>query len=204
MDDYLREKFFHAIYVGDVDQKAATEEFSSIIKHYDERHRHYHDLRHVNRLLTLCDELEITDLDILLAAFYHDVIYRPGSLKNEEKSAAWARASLDRVSVAPDRVDRISDMILATSSHLSQQDDPLTQTFLDLDMSILGASREEYQAYADTVRKEYHWLPGFVFKKNRRQFLKGTLAVDNIFHTEMFRERFEMSARRNIEWELGL
>jgi predicted metal-dependent HD superfamily phosphohydrolase len=204
MDDYLREKFFRAINVGDVDQEAASKELSSIVMQYNRRHRHYHDLRHVYRLLKLCDDLEISDPYIVLATFYHDVIYRPGSLKNEEKSAAWARASLEKMGLVPDRVGQVCNMILATSNHLIPQNDPQIQIFLDLDMSILGASRKEYQAYADGVRKEYPWLPGFVFRKNRRQFLEKVLAADFIFHSEMFRERFEMPAKQNIEWELGL
>jgi predicted metal-dependent HD superfamily phosphohydrolase len=204
MDDQLREKFFQALDDGDVDKDAVTEELSTIAGRYNERKRHYHNLVHVTRLLALCDELGICDPDIMLAVIYHDIIYRPGSLKNEEKSAAYALESLGRLGVNPDRMGQVCEMILATANHLIPQDNPLTQTLLDLDMSILGSPREDYQAYADGVRKEYPWLPGVVFEKKRRQFLERVLAEEYIFHTDLFREKYEGSARANIEWELGL
>jgi predicted metal-dependent HD superfamily phosphohydrolase len=204
MDDHLWEKFFQALEDRDVDQDAVTEELSAIVGRYNERKRHYHNLEHVIRLLALCDELGISDPDIMLAVIYHDIIYRPGSLKNEEKSAAYARESLGRLGVDPDRVGQVCEMILATGNHLKLQDNPLAQTFLDLDLSILGSPREDYQVYADGVRKEYSWIPEFVFKKNRRRFLERILAVEFIFHTDLFREKYEDSARANIEWELGL
>jgi len=204
MDDHLWEKFFQALDDGDVDQDAVTEELSAIVGRYNERNRHYHNLEHVTRLLALCDELEISNPDIMLAAIYHDIIYRPGSLKNEEKSAAYARESLGRLGVGSDRVGQVREMILATANHLIPQDNPLTQTFQDLDMSILGSPREDYQAYADGVQKEHPWLPGFVFKKKRRQFLERILAAESIFHTDLFRKKYEDAARRNIKWELGL
>ena len=204
MDHYLREKLFQALNDGDVDQDAVTEELSAIVGRYNERKRHYHNLGHVTRLLALCDEMEISDPDIMLAVIYHDIIYRPGSLKNEEKSAAYARESLGRLGVDPDRVGHVCEMILATANHLIPQDNPLTQTLLDLDMSILGSSREDYQAYAEGVQREYPWLPGVVLNKKRRQFLERILGEECIFHTELFREKYEGSARANIEWELGL
>ncbi len=203
MDHHLREKFSQALDDGDVDPDAVTEELSAIVGRYNERKRHYHNLEHVTRLLALCDELEISHPDIMLAVIYHDIIYRPGSLKNEEKSAAYARESLGRLGVNPDRVGQVCEMILATANHLLPQDNPLTQTFLDLDMSILGSPREEYQAYTNAVRKEYSWIPEFVFRKKRHLFLERVLAEEFIFHTDLFREKFEDSARANIEWELG-
>jgi predicted metal-dependent HD superfamily phosphohydrolase len=204
MDDHLWEKFFQALDDEDVDQDAVTEELSVIVGRYNERKRHYHNLEHVTRLLALCDELEISDPDIILAVIYHDIIYRPGSLKNEGKSAAYAQESLGRLGVNSDRMSQVCEMILATANHLIPQDNPLTQTLLDLDMSILSSPREDYQAYADGVRKEYSWIPEFVFKKKRRRFFEKVLGVESIFHTVLFREKFEDSARVNIEWELGL
>jgi len=204
MDDYLRAKFFQALDDGDVDKDAATKELSAIAGRYTEHNRHYHNLAHVIRLLMLCDELEISDPDIMLAAIYHDIIYLPGSLKNEEKSAAYAQDSLGKLGVETDRVDQVCEMILATSDHFTQQDNPLTQTFIDLDMSILGSTREDYRVYVRGVQKEYSWLPGPVLKKKRRQFLQRILAEEFIFRTDFFREKFESSARANIKWELGL
>ena len=203
MNNYLKAKFFQALDDGDVDLDAVTEELSAIVGRYNEQHRHYHNLEHVIQLLMLCDELEIGGPDITLAVIYHDIIYQPGSLENEVKSAAYARDSLVRLGMNPDRVDQVCEMILATASHLLPQNNPLTQMFLDLDISILGSPREDYQAYADGVQNEYSRLPKSVFKKKRREFLEKIFAEEFIFRTDIFREKFESSARANIKWELG-
>jgi len=204
VDDYLRKKLLQALDGADLDADAVTEEFLAVIRCYTEHHRHYHNLDHVNRLLALCDELEINDLHVILAVFYHDTIYHPGNSNNEEKSADFARESLGRLGVVRGRVDRVCVMILATANHLVPQEDPLTQLFLDLDMAILGSPREEYQAYAEGVRKEHHLVPDFVFRKYRKKFLKSILAAESIFQTDLFREKYEAAARANIEWELSL
>lgn len=204
MEKYLLDMLTRALALGDADPDEIDKELSAIVGRYSERRRHYHNLQHVIQLLGLCSELEIEDPDIVLAAIYHDIIYKPGSSRNEEKSADYARKSLVRLDVDLDRVERVCEMILATSNHLAPQDHPEKQTFLDLDLSILGSSLEDYRAYSKGVRKEHPWLPGFLFRKKRRQFLEKVLAEECIFHTDLFREKFEDSARANIEWELGL
>lgn len=204
MSEHLREKFSRALGVGDVDPDAVTQELSEVIRRYNENHRHYHNLTHVTRLLELYDDLVQSDPDLLLAIFYHDVIYKPGSSKNEEKSAAFARKSLGRLGVDPNRINHTCEMIMATADHLNPPADPLTRIFLDLDMSILGSPREEYQAYAEGVRKEYSWVPGSVFRKNRRKFLEKIHAAQSIYCTDLFHAKYEAAARANIEWELSL
>ena len=203
VNDYLRKKYLQALDGAEFDPDAVTEELSAIIRCYTEHHRHYHNLDHLMRLLSLCDELEIKDPRIILAVFYHDTIYHPGSSKNEEESAALASESLSRLGVDLSRVDRVCEMILATADHLKPTDDPLTQLFLDLDMSILGSTREEFKAYVEGVRKEHHKFTEVLFKNNRSKFLKKILAAESIFHTDLFREKYEDSARANIKWELG-
>jgi len=141
---------------------------------------------------------------IILAVFYHDTIYHPGNSRNEEKSAAFARESLARLGANLERVERVCNMILATADHPSPQCGPMTNIFLDLDMTILGSARGEYRAYVEGVRKEHHWFTEGLFKKNRRKFLKKILDGKSIFHTDRFREKYEKRARANIEWELGL
>jgi predicted metal-dependent HD superfamily phosphohydrolase len=200
--DTLIQKFIEALSLTDPDQVAVGAEYGAVVKNYSQKHRHYHNPRHVERLLELCEELGVCDPDIGLAIFYHDVIYRPGSLKNEEKSAALARESLVRLGVPEERILVVEEMILASASHLIPLEGHSLLTFLDLDMAILGAPPDEYREYAENIRKEYPWLPGFVFSRNRKQFLERMLAEDHIFHTELFREKFESRARENISVEL--
>lgn len=203
MNVHLQEKFVEALNNEGMDRDAVSGELTGVVERYNERHRYYHNLEHIIRLLGLCEELQFGDPDLILAVVYHDIIYRLGSSKNEAKSAAFARNSLERLNLNSSRIYKVSEMILATANHLDPPDDPLTQIFLDLDMSILGAPREDYQAYAEGVRKEHFRVPGAIFRKHRHRFLEKILAAESIFYTELFREKYEAAARTNIKWELS-
>jgi len=180
----------------------ASEEFHKIIQRYSKSRRHYHNLGHLFNLFALCDELKIDEPDIILAIFYHDVIHNPILGGNEKRSAVFARRSLERVGIDEERTDRICEMILASRDHLSGNYNLAAELFLDLDMSILGAGYEEYDSYSKGIELEYSHVPGTVFRKNRRKFLKNILETEYIFRTEQFRKRFEAKARENMSREL--
>jgi predicted metal-dependent HD superfamily phosphohydrolase len=199
--DYLSGKFYEALGPKGLDVGVASEEFQKIVDRYSEVGRHYHNLEHVRRLLILCDEMGIEDTEITLAVFYHDIIYNPGSRHNEEKSVDFARRSLERIGISEDRTTTIFGMIMATRDHLSGEHDPATHLFLDLDMSILGAERQNYEQYVGGVRAEYSRVPDVVFRRNRRRFLEKLLKTEHIFRTRIFRNRFEERARENVAWE---
>ena len=70
--------------------------------------------------------------------------------------------------------------------------------FLDMDLSILGAAPEAFDAYEQAVRREYDWVEEPMWRAGRSAVLKNFLARPHIFHTEEFRQRFEPQARRNM------
>lgn len=198
----LFNRFKESLGPGTFDLKIVTGEFQRITERYTKPRRHYHNLEHLSNLLTLCDRMGIEDNDIVLALFYHDVIYNPKFANNEERSAAFARRSLERVGMERGRAERVGAMVQATRDHLSGNYDLSTELFLDLDMAILGAEPIDYRVYSDGVKSEYSWIPEDLYRRNRRKFLQKTLEADNIFRTETFRKRFEEQARKNISWEL--
>jgi predicted metal-dependent HD superfamily phosphohydrolase len=70
--------------------------------------------------------------------------------------------------------------------------------FLDMDLSILGASPEAFDAYEQAVRREYAWVEEPMWRAGRGAVLKSFLARQYIFHTDAFRRRFEPQARQNL------
>jgi predicted metal-dependent HD superfamily phosphohydrolase len=70
--------------------------------------------------------------------------------------------------------------------------------FLDMDLSILGASPGVFDAYEQAVRREYVWVEEPAWKAGRGTVLRGFLERPHIFHTPEFRERFERQARENM------
>jgi predicted metal-dependent HD superfamily phosphohydrolase len=78
-----------------------------------------------------------------------------------------------------------------------------TALFLDLDLSILGARPERYDAYVAQVRGEYAFVPEQTFVLKRRELLRAWLARSSLYFTDVGRTRFEAAARDNIARELA-
>lgn len=79
----------------------------------------------------------------------------------------------------------------------------LIALFLDLDISILGSSEEEYNTYAKNIRQEYSSYSWDAYRKGRTKIMTSFLERDRIFFTDHFREKYEQQARRNIQRELN-
>lgn len=208
MIDWLREEWFELCqkYSNDLDLiKSLWEE---ILLYYSEKHRHYHNLEHIYKLLKLLRniDLKLNDIDSLeFAIWFHDIIYKPQLKDNEEKSALLASKFLSKLNLSITQIEKIKLLILSTKDHkivCSQDND--NAIFLDLDMSILGASWKEYQKYYQDVQKEYKIYPYLLYKKGRRKVLEGFLNQAQIFYTKPFFNLFEEKARNNIKAEISL
>jgi predicted metal-dependent HD superfamily phosphohydrolase len=174
------------------------EEYAALTAAYGEPHRHYHTLEHVASCLVLLSELATSKTEVEAALWYHDAVYDAKSSRNEEKSADWAVASLRGTDLSEEQLARIRDLILATRhGDPPAPGDPTL--IVDVDLAILGAPPDEYQRYEVAIRKEYRWVPGFLFRKKRREILQSFLDRPAIYGTEEFRKRFEAPARRNLE-----
>lgn len=173
--------------------------------------RHYHGISHIEALLALAQEYRqaLADPEVVKAAiWFHDAVYDSRAKDNEAQSAALAREKLGgRVDAA--RLDRIVAMIEATATHqLPEFDDPGaardTALFLDMDISVLGAPPEVFNAYEHAIRREYGWVPEPAWIAGRGAVLKNFLARTSVFHTPEFRNRFEAQARKNMERSLAM
>lgn len=167
--------------------------------------RHYHGLSHIEALLSLAAEYRpaLADPEAVEAAiWFHDAVYDSRAKDNEALSAALARERLaGRTDTA--RLARVTAMIEATATHeVPAFDDPLAvrdaALFLDMDLSILGAASDVFDAYEHAVRREYGWVEEPAWKAGRGAVLNNFLARPHIFHTPEFRQRFEATARENM------
>jgi predicted metal-dependent HD superfamily phosphohydrolase len=172
---------------------------------YQAKGRHYHNLAHIEAMLALAGDYRglLGDPQAVEAAiWFHDAIYDSKAKDNEAKSAALAEKWLaGRIDAG--RLSRISAMILATATHELPRFDDATATrdaslFLDMDLSILGAEPDAFDAYERAVRREYHWVEEPMWRAGRGAVLTSFLARPHIFHTEEFRRRFEPQARLNM------
>ena len=69
---------------------------------------------------------------------------------------------------------------------------------IDVDLAILGTPAERFDEYERQVRDEYSWVPGFLFRRKRREILTAFLARPHVYNTERFRVRYEAVARANL------
>jgi predicted metal-dependent HD superfamily phosphohydrolase len=168
--------------------------------------RGYHGWSHPLALLALHAEVEPLLRDpeaVRCAILLHDAIYEPRRTDNEGRSAVLAARMLGGL-VPDDTLARTVRLIEATARHAIPADLPCDEAadmalFLDMDLSILGASPSAFDAYEAGVRHEYRDVPEAAFRKGRAAILEGFLARDALYLSDWGRARFEGAARENLK-----
>lgn len=175
-----------------------------LIACYSEPHRKYHTPQHLEECFEKFDEVRALaehPAEIELALWFHDAIYNVRRHDNEKKSADWARASARAAGTPPEACHRVHALVMATR-HKAVPHGADAELLVDVDLSILGAGPERFDQYEQQVREEYAWVPGFLFRRERRAILKEFLARPRIFSSAHFHGRYEERARANIERSL--
>jgi predicted metal-dependent HD superfamily phosphohydrolase len=160
--------------------------------------RHYHTLSHLEACLREFDAaqaLALRPAEVELALWFHDAIYRSWRPDNEARSAALAVRTLR--AAAPDIVERVRQMILATT-HRDTGFSGDTALLLDIDLAILGSPPEIYSQFERAVRREYWWVPRARYVAGRGRILSSLLDRPAIYQNDRFFERLERQARANI------
>jgi predicted metal-dependent HD superfamily phosphohydrolase len=179
--------------------------FDVIAARYGEPDRFYHVLGHVESLLKLLHRdfatLGKDRFAVELALWFHDIVYDSRASDNEEKSAELMSALVGEA-IGPERERKVVDLILAT-----KHDRPVTdldaQLVVDLDLSTLGASPEDFNRYSDSIRKENIWVPEEEYRQRRKSTLLRFLNQSPLYHLEPVRQRFEAAAKRNLREALA-
>jgi predicted metal-dependent HD superfamily phosphohydrolase len=171
---------------------------------YSNFERHYHNLTHLENmykcLVSVKDKIQHWDC-IILALAYHDILYDVRKNTNEEDSAHFALSQLKTLVLPEYKLQRISNLILATKHHAYNEDSD-TNYFIDADLSILGSSESAYKMYAENIRKEYVVYPDELYNAGRRKVLEGFLNKAKIYFTTEFHSLYNNQARMNIQNEI--
>jgi predicted metal-dependent HD superfamily phosphohydrolase len=169
--------------------------------------RAYHNFAHVGEVMKHLEAASneagwSRPSEAAFAVLYHDAIYEPGKSDNEARSAQLMREHLLQWPQPGVDVDRAAELILLTARH--GRIDPATvdrdaAQFLDCDMAILGSDPATFAAYDRAIAAEYRGqVPAWLYKLNRKRFLKGLLARERIFLSEWGHARFDAQARINL------
>jgi pantetheine-phosphate adenylyltransferase len=166
----------------------------------------YHNESHLHDCLKkyykLCVERDLEgffDYSDILALFWHDYKYNPSSKLNEENAANSCREFLTEIGVDDYFIEEICNKILQTKLGTEVSNGSYV---VDVDLSILAATPEEYKKYVNKIKKEYYYLDVAQFNKGRIQFLENMLKRPSIFTTWHFKDRYEKQARINMKAEL--
>ena len=178
---------------------------ADLLRRWGEPHRHYHTANHLTVVLAVVGEQagHVADPDaVRLAAWYHDAVYDPHRVDNEEASAVLAEATLPGLGVPPDRVAEVARLIRLTASHDPSPGDRNGELLTDADLAVLASSYETYLAYTAAVRREYAHVSEPQFVAGRAGVLHNLLCLPSLFHIPVLRERWEDLARSNVTREL--
>jgi len=189
------------------DQVLIEQYWQEIVHHYSGKDRHYHNLRHIEDLLSRAAayKQQIEDYDVLrFSIWYHDIIYNALRKDNEAQSAALAEKRLLKTQLASARIQRCVQQIILTQKHNTADQPTDEQYLIDFDLSILGSSWENYVVYTKNIRREYHWYPAFAYKKGRQKAMLAFLERKRIYQTDAYFGQYEEIARENIRKEVNL
>lgn len=183
-----------------------------LIDRYSEPHRYYHTFKHIGRLFELAAKHSLyltTTQKIALA--YHDAVYIPGRLDNEQKSVD---AMLEDMNVHPSVIDipelsgghgfdpvLAAKIIMDTKTHIPSC--PESETVLDLDLADLGSDWDNYRRNSINIALEYTPIMNATkWVAARKSWIESFLERPVIFHTNWGRTHFEAKARANLNQEL--
>jgi predicted metal-dependent HD superfamily phosphohydrolase len=202
LDEFRFKKMWQ--HLGGIVDAAAL--FAELNVAYSEPQRHYHNASHIvdclRQLDTARGEAESPD-EIEVALWFHDAIYDPQAKENEARSAAWAVEAMEAAGIAPNAIERVAEMILATRHDVEPQTRD-GELMLDIDLSILGREPEEFAVYERAIREEYSWVPIEQYHSARTAILERFFARPAIYRTAKFRMQFEFQARRNLEQSIAM
>lgn len=176
-----------------------------LIAAYSEKQRAYHTVQHLYECLILFESIrsELNDAHaVVLAIYFHDVIYDPQAKDNELKSVELFEQYMAQ-DLPVNTVQKIKQWILATQKHVSTDVLDL-QFLLDIDLAILAATPERFTEYEQQIQQEYSWVDSQVYSTKRKEVLVHFYQSDPLYQTTYFQQNFELRAKQNLKQILDI
>lgn len=180
--------------------------FLDLLDRWGEEHRKYHGRTHLLAVLEALDlltEPAHPPRTVLLAAWFHDAVYRGIAGQDEEESARLAEERLARAGLPAAEVDEVARLVRMTADHQPQPGDGAAALLSDADLSVLGGEPAAYARYLAAVRQDFAHIGDDDFAAGRAAVVRQLLLLDPLFHTPRGRALWLDAARRNLQAELG-
>ena len=150
-------------------------DINTILSMWNESHRSYHNLNHLNDLISQINENKSNFSEkeyekLMLVAIFHDVVYYPSSQTNEEDSVKFLMEC--SVDANKDILD-VKQMILDTKTHNSTT--KLSESFNKYDMNIVERDFDQLLEWEKGISEEHSVYPKEQYKEGRLKFLESLL-----------------------------
>lgn len=179
--------------------------FLDLLDRWGEEHRKYHGRTHLLAVLEALDLLAhpaTAPRTVLLAAWFHDAVYRGIAGRDEEESARLAEVRLGGAGLPGAEVDEVARLVRLTAEHRPEPEDDAGALLSDADLSVLGGDPAAYSRYLAAVREDFAHIGEADFAAGRAAVVRRLLQLDPLFHTARGRELWQAAAYRNLQGEL--
>ena len=179
--------------------------FLDLLDRWGEEHRKYHGRTHLLAVLEALDLLAAParpSRSVLLAAWFHDAVYRGIAGEDEEESARLAEERLGHARLPAAEVEEVARLVRMTADHRPDPDDEPAALLSDADLSVLAGEPAAYARYLAAVREDFAHIGDADFAAGRAAVVRQLLELDPLFHTARGRELWQDAARRNLQSEL--
>jgi len=151
-------------------------DINTILLMWNESHRSYHNLNHLNDLISQINENKSKFSEkeyekLMLSAIFHDIVYDPSSSTNEEDSANFLMECV--VDKSNEDILEVRQMILDTKTHNSTTN--LSESFNNYDMNIVERDFDQLLDWEKGISEEFSVYPKEKYKEGRLNFLESLL-----------------------------
>lgn len=185
-----------------VEPAVSGQVFNDLMARYAEKHRHYHTVAHLVQLFetVLAHREAVQNFEAMaMAIFFHDAIYDTYRKDNEAQSALLAAKMMPVLGHSPSTTQWVCEAIQTTQNHQAPVNaNADLHLLLDADLAILGSPPDRYRNYDAAIRREYSWVPYFLYRQKRRQALLQLAARQPLYYTPFMQELYEEQARKNL------
>ncbi len=151
-------------------------DINTVLSMWNESHRSYHSLNHLNDLISQINENKSKFSEkeyekLMLSAIFHDIVYDPSSSTNEENSAEFLMECV--VDKSNEDILEVRQMILDTKTHNSTTN--LSESFNNYDMNIVERDFDQLLDWEKGISEEFSVYPKEQYKEGRLKFLESLL-----------------------------
>ena len=139
----------------------------SELKRYDEPHRFHHNFEHIENMIQIALAKNILDDELFLAICFHDIIYNPRMMDNEELSAKLFSKYIKN--------NQVVKAILETKTH--KPTTLLSKKLCELDLQVLHGSFDEFMEFENNIFKEYQFVDFLEYRSKRIEILESLNCV---------------------------